>query len=612
MRQCEKLKKTVRQRAAKKDRLIAKKLKSTRGKRKAVEEESWDSSEPPSETQQNDLSVCGKKFGKLPFPGKFMRLPQIFQILRQAEKGFESVPSGEKNNVFYVIEDFRIVLRRERNFPAKYVDGFQEMNNCDRHGGFYVIFIGGKIVRVKLKDSLVYMPVYNNNNSAWKLIKPQPDLESLIKVNRYYTDLSSGDAVFKRRVTGVTGKDFKDRALFEYCTIARKANGPSNSRVLETSKESKALKPKPQNELNSRDKGPFENSDTVTTHFMPQEHTKTKEYRCVSPEVFEENKDGIKPIDIVDGEIPEYSEEDTPMNRQTPFTAVRMQQEVSSKVLDEDLVMMAMLEENPNVQAVINTKNKLPCVILYDEQQFSDMKRNLECGSVLGIDCTYKFEDCYATMTVYQNSRALHQETYEPLLYLGPVFLHWDDEFLTYLSFFSHIMDKLEDTKPNFEVKLGKTLEFSLFRALKHAFPTSVHMVNSHHLKNLVHSHLADVANSQLKTCLTVLQKIFGPTGIVNSPSLSAFQNRILGLECYFDNIPSLKTYLHELQLFLYPYVCEPQQRGISQQLWLNGNDEVLNELLQTFLNHKDQKLPDIVEKICTVSRQQMLKLDNM
>ncbi|KAK8405989.1 hypothetical protein O3P69_007005 [Scylla paramamosain] len=89
-------------------------------------------------------------------------------------------------------------------------------------------------------------------------------------------------------------------------------------------------------------------------------------------------------------------------------------------------------------------------------------------------------------------------------------------------------------------------------------------------------------------------------------------RKRMMELQGYVKEYPTLRTYFDKLQLFLYPYICEPLQRGISQQLWLNDNDEVLDKLLHAFLKDKPSKMSDIVEKICTVTRLQMVKLEDV
>ncbi|XP_045129460.1 uncharacterized protein LOC123515096 isoform X2 [Portunus trituberculatus] len=542
-----------------------KELKHRHVKRKAVMDESTE--ELPSKVPQRKPRVCDNTLRELPCPGRFMKIDEIFEFVKNSKIVLPSIPLGEKNNVFFVTEDSNNALRREQNLPVAYDDGCVVLSNKGNNGTIFVHYNQGKFKYLRLKKNIFYGATYEQNKASWKPLKPQPKPESLFKMNRYYSVLKGN---IKRRVTSVSGKCFEDRAIFEYVGVS---SGNNTSEFTFKSVETKS-----QNKLQAKKDNPL-----ISKELTEQDSSDSKE------DVEQKTQRNIKEI---------------------PNTNKQIQRGVLSKVHGEDLVMLAMLDENPFVQVVISRKDKSPCVILYNDKQFSEMKRNLQFGSVLGIDCTYKFNDCFVTMTVYQNSRALHKETDEPLLYLGPVFLHSDQDFLTYMTFFSHIMGKLEDTELNFEVKLGEDVELSLFRALKQSFPASVQMINTHHLKDLVRKHLNTI--DRLKSRSSIIEKLFGLKGILSSPNSSVFQNRMMEFQSYIREYPALRTYFAKLQLFLYPYICDPLQRGISQQLWLNDNNEVLDKLLHAFLKDKPIKMSDTVEKICTVIRLQMVKLEDV
>ena len=577
-------------------------LKRKHTKRKAVKEESMISTEElPSKLPQNKVRVSDEGLSKHPDHEKFMKIQDIFEFLQTTTKVYDDIPSGEKKNVFFVVKDSENAERREKDLPVKYIDGCLEVSNKGNNGAVYFQFIAGKATPLRFKNNLFYMSEYNKTQT-YTLLKPQPDPKSIIKVCRYYAVLKGN---IKRRITSVSGIRFKDRTMFEYCSFSR---GPKdhcdNTTLFEIDRRiiRRSVKVEPKNELHV--------CDEETKQTAPKKRTRAKNSKPLNSKMLKKDKDESRATVESNEEVLDIKQEYPKDIKHSPNSVISLQREVSSEVSDKDLIMIAMLEENLSVQAVINRKNKPPCAILYNDKQFSDMKRNLDCGSILGLDCSYKFGACYCTMTVYQNSRALHQETNEPLLYLGPVFLHWDQEFLTYMSFFTHIMDKLDNIEPDFEVKLGDDFQLSLFKALKHSFPTSVQLVNSHKLKDLVDKHLFNVTDGRLSTRAAILHKIFGPHGIVSSPSISALENRVMELECFFEEFPNLKTYFDKLQVFLYSHICEPQQKGISPKLWANGNDELLNDLLCTYLKRKPQKLHDIAEKMCAIFSMQMLKLD--
>ena len=84
-------------------------------------------------------------------------------------------------------------------------------------------------------------------------------------------------------------------------------------------------------------------------------------------------------------------------------------------------------------------------VILYTDEQLRDVKRfcstdsNPRISSVLGVDRTFNLFSCFVTVTVFKNKTVKRTKTRQPPIMIGPIFLHGDGQFITYLHFFSHI-----------------------------------------------------------------------------------------------------------------------------------------------------------------------------
>ena len=540
-------------------------------RKKNEEEDFSNGSESPRKGFQRKHSLRNV-YGQLPGPGNFFKLAEVLSILRNAGKGLESLPPGKKNNVFFVIDDSINVMRREKNFRTVYFDDCGPWDRSKyKTNTYYIDPMGKDKTLLRLRDGLLCKHEYRTNEgSRFRILNPQPDPNTLIKLNRYYTT-QQGNMEFKRRITSVSGWKYNNVALIEYCGVQKL------SRKNET--KSKNL------------------VDPMLIEKV-SEKLKYKPIKQVYEEMLNDTKYGT--ITLKQVESIKY------------LAAKKRRNEMLSKVTDEKRAILTMLAVDPSVQAVINRKDKPPCVILYSDDQFSDMKRNLECETVLGIDCCHKFGDCFVTMTVYQNSRALHKDTNEPLLYLGPVFIHWDQEFLTYVHFFSHIMGKLDDIELNIEVKLGSESNLSLFKALKYSFPTSEYMLNSDHLKETIAGELLVVLGGKKKECSMIVEKIFGLDGIIDSNTLSAFKNKTLSLVSCFNQYLEFKSYFDRQQILLYQYVWEPQQRGVSQQLWFNDSDKVLDDYLKVIIKENPQKLPELMEKICDMIRHLMLMLENV
>ncbi|MPC68585.1 hypothetical protein E2C01_062787 [Portunus trituberculatus] len=516
-------------------------------------------------------------WGFLPIPGKFLQLDQIIDILKSTDKVLESVPRGEKNNVFFILEDSKNALRKRMNMRTDYHDDCGVWDSQKgKTANTYITFCDGSFKTVSLKDGLLCSESRKKGVSHWIPLDPQPDWNTVVKVHRYYTTLKGNDS-YKRRITSVSGGEFSDRVVVEYAGIR---TGP------------------------------------ITVHGNSKS---AREYMRTNPRLLERMNEEIKnksPKQVYE-EMLQDSELGVPRSLKqvadVKYRASRREhQKEVVKVADENLDFLTMLEENPSVQAVIHRKDLPSCVILHSGDQLGEMKRNLENESVIGVDCTYKVGDCYITMTVYRNSRDLHEETLEPLLYLGPVLLHWDVELKTYVSFFSYLMSVLGDMEPTFEVKLGDEIELAVLDALENCFPSSVLIMNCQCLEENVNRKLSLILGDRPEECSMILMKMFSAEGIASSPTMLDFEDRVSNLRSYFEKFPDFKSYFDELQPLLYSYVCEPQQRGVSQKLWTKSNDEILSGLLKSTVRQKHHKLPDLVEKICSVSRLQMLDVESV
>ena len=533
--------------------------------------------EPPTKTLRCELETSDYSSGTLPIPGKFLPLNQVIDILRRTDKALNSVPLGEKNNVFFIIEDSKNALKKRMNMRTEYHDDCGVWDSQKgKTANTYVIFCDGNLKTASLKDGLFCCEGRRRGVSNWIPLDPQPDRDTMVKVHRYYTTLK-GDDNYRRRITGVSGGEFNDRVVVEYAGVrTRPITIHGNSK---SAREYMRTNPRLLEKMN--------------------EEVKNKSTKQVYEEMLKDNELGV-PRSLKQVADAKYR------------AAKKLQQEKVAKVADENHTLLTMLEENQSVQAVIHRKDKPPCIIVHSDDQMSDMKMNLEYDSVLGIDSTFKVGDCYLTMTVYQNFKALYEESNQPLLYLGPVFLHWDVELRTYVSFLSYLVGILGDTEPTFEVKLGDEMELTLLNALESCFPSSVLILNCQYLEESVNRQFLDILGDRSEECPIILKKIFGSNGIVSSPSISEFENRVSELSKYFEEFPNFRSYFDNLQPILYSYVCEPQQKGVSQKLWANNCDEILYGLLKFTMRQRHHKLPDIIEKICSVSRLQMLDLESV
>lgn len=123
-------------------------------------------------------------------------------------------------------------------------------------------------------------------------------------------------------------------------------------------------------------------------------------------------------------------------NKKNRCKASNCTQERRKNTADDIITLLNMIHEHPFVQEIVQTKGKLPGVILYLKEQLQEMK--MFCSSdathpsVLGVDRTFNLGPCYVTMLVYHQTNLIRKGTNNHPIMLGPVFLHWDGLYQTY------------------------------------------------------------------------------------------------------------------------------------------------------------------------------------
>ena len=64
------------------------------------------------------------------------------------------------------------------------------------------------------------------------------------------------------------------------------------------------------------------------------------------------------------------------------------------------------------VRSVVRTNSKTPCIILYSDEQLTDLK-NLCCSgqTVLGVDKTFNLCDMHVTVTCFKQTSIIRPQT---------------------------------------------------------------------------------------------------------------------------------------------------------------------------------------------------------
>lgn len=169
----------------------------------------------------------------------------------------------------------------------------------------------------------------------------------------------------------------------------------------------------------------------------------------------------------------------------------RPQAVYNNNVADHVLRVLAMANDHPLVQRVLFQKGVPPAVILYTDDNISDMKSTLtnEPMTVFGVDRTFNLGTVFVTTIVFKHPALLRTETREHPIFVGPMFIHGRSTVEDYVSFFSHIAVKVGADRP---IIFGTDSEKALTSALHQCFPKSTHLLCTLHLKSNLEDHMKD------------------------------------------------------------------------------------------------------------------------
>ncbi|XP_033116225.1 uncharacterized protein LOC117116312 isoform X2 [Anneissia japonica] len=168
---------------------------------------------------------------RLPTPGKFLTADQAFEEFSSSPSIYDSIPFGEKNNLYLFIDNYENFKKRLMNKHASYPDDFI-WDGCQGSTVFstFIRSSQGSLKSVNLKDGLYCIESRpRKKKRLWKPLDPQPSPNDIIKMNRYYTKLKS-NYNYKKRVTTFFYKNkFNNLALVEYCGTYNEAQSFKSS-----------------------------------------------------------------------------------------------------------------------------------------------------------------------------------------------------------------------------------------------------------------------------------------------------------------------------------------------------------------------------------------------
>ena len=183
---------------------------------------------------------------------------------------------------------------------------------------------------------------------------------------------------------------------------------------------------------------------------------------------------------------------------------------------------------------------------------------------------------------------------------MGPMLLHWDENFDSYHKFTLHIQAKLIDTDQS-NLIWGSDEESALFKAMASSFPLATRLLCAKHLKDNTPDNLSKSLPQSEVT--TILHRLIDADDILSSTDERTFDEIGSELTDRYD-LPCLKN---RLLLNLWQNVFEPRlQHPLLPMLLYNNCNESLNNVIKRKINREIQKLPGLIGKLHELEQDQI------
>ena len=561
---------------------VKRRRKGKRGKRRnrvpsqvpASEIESEGSESVTSQELDNeDNAVLENSFKHLP-GGRLMTVSEIYSQIHHKDDVHTEVPQGVKNNVYFLVQNETNIQKRSDGQRSNFYDDCGAWESQKAMSAKTTHIVSERLKQVTLKNDQYCIKQKRQGRITWVPLNPQPDECDIVILHKYYASLKK-DNRYKKRVSwfeSTTNTEISNTALYEYSGLYPMEAGDdsfvrTNPKVLNDIEAAIDNKKRPQEIYTDC----LKNDDSFN---MPRN---TKQIRNLK-----------------------YRKE----RREREQTHHQ-----NNNVADEILEVIAMLNDHPFVQEIIHSKEMVPSIICYTEEQMLDLKHFVQNKSGrLGIDRTFNLGVYFVTTFVYKSKRVIVRETKNNPLILGPIFLHKDASYRTYRSFFAHIAAELEvnlinviDVRLSKEIQLGSDDEKALTKAVDATFPDSKRLLCARHLKDNVRHYLRDIACADKEERKDIMKKLFAEDGLVCAKDDYTFEKLAMDVfELSVNNRKFSDYFMKHLKPRMRDHVYDPS-RG-KENPWTNNNTESMNNVIKTAVNWRPRRAADLVEKLHNIT----------
>ncbi|KAK8388348.1 hypothetical protein O3P69_020379 [Scylla paramamosain] len=303
----------------------------------------------------------------------FLEPQELFDTVNTLKPLYCTIPSGEKNNVFFTLKNDWNIKNRQKKGKADYTDDCGAWESKTQSTKKTEFLLGHNGLEFVVKKNDVWCKRRGNSQP----LEPQPLAEDVVILKRSYATLKR-DSTYKRRISWfenlpIKYKEKSQIAVVEYLgCLPNSYSIHGNTRKTEAAyKKTPAVKEAIENGL---------------TH-------------------------GAKPFNLYSDQLLNNSDH-CPRNLKQVYNIKQKVQREARKVAGEEdghrqnsadhiQAVMKMFGQNPYIQDIVHIPGKPPGFILYTEQQMKDVADfcTLSQGlqNVLGIDRTFNLGECYVT-----------------------------------------------------------------------------------------------------------------------------------------------------------------------------------------------------------------------
>ena len=504
---------------------------------------------------------------KLPF-GKFLPTKQVIDILLDNKSECAPcIPVGIKEDVYIVVDNSNNAKRAEAKLPKMFHDDCGAWVKFSNWTCLYLKTSNSGYKEIRMDSSKKYC-IRNPRTGTCTPIEPQPAEENIVTVSRYYCKLKA-DQEFTRRISWCP-KATSSIALVEYKGkfpghLKHGNSGYSENAYIRTSKET------------------MEKIDAAVST--------TSSSRNLYDEMQESSTDLLQEP----RNLKQLYNKKCNVKRHKSGSDISGKKVYDQTFADELLELISMTQTHPFVQKIFHGKSSPPSIILFSDNQITDVKRFCLSGlTVLGVDKTYNLGRIFATILTFKNLSVTNNQSYEHPLFLGPIFLHSTSDFQTFSLFFSYLSSIL----PNHNnLIIGSDDEKGLIKAITTAFPDSNHILCTKALKQNLTDFMQHKIGIQQAVRKSIVNQVFAIAECADRTEFEVACSNVT--KKWEKSFPALTAYLNSRMFpLIRDKVWQMRPNFAIGNRWTNNNSESVNRILKLKTEWKLKKLPALIDLI--------------